>query len=103
MASAVASVSRVSAALCELVGRYEEMVVKDPSLTAKLESALRLASYILPGEVEGLGTRPSVRMGENKLPAKRASTRCTCTIALERHDLQGPGAVTTVGAAYTQL
>ncbi len=57
MARALVSVSRVAAALRELVGKYEDMVVKDPALTSRIESALRLASYILPGKGFGLGTR----------------------------------------------
>ncbi len=57
MARALVSVSRVAAALRELVGKYEDMVVKDPALTSRIESALRLASYILPGKGLGLGTR----------------------------------------------
>lgn len=42
-------VTRTLAVLREVAGRYEEMVVKDAEMTAKIESALRLASYIVPG------------------------------------------------------
>lgn len=28
---------------------YEDMIVKDPQFTSKLETALRIASYIIPG------------------------------------------------------
>ena len=30
-------------------GKYCDMVVKDPDLTSKLESAFRLTSYVVPG------------------------------------------------------
>lgn len=42
----------LSAALSALrsgAERYCDMVVKDPDLTSKLESAFRLTSYVLPG------------------------------------------------------
>ena len=41
--------ARVLQVLRQLAGRYEEMVVKDPELTSKIESALRVASYLIPG------------------------------------------------------
>lgn len=40
---------RVLSVVRQLAGRYEEMVVKDPELTSKIESALRVASYLIPG------------------------------------------------------
>lgn len=49
MAGAVVPVSRLATALRELMSKYADMVVKDPALTSKIESALRLASYVLPG------------------------------------------------------
>ena len=44
--------SALSTALTVLrsgAGKYCDMVVKDPDLTSKLESAFRLTSYVLPG------------------------------------------------------
>ena len=29
--------------------RYEDLIVKDPDFTSKLETVLRVASYIIPG------------------------------------------------------
>ena len=43
------ALSTVLSALRSAAGRYCDMVVKDPDLTSKLESAFRLTSYILPG------------------------------------------------------
>ncbi len=35
--------------LCQAAARYEDMIVKDPDFTSKLETVLRVASYIIPG------------------------------------------------------
>ena len=43
------ALSTLLSALRSGAGRYCDMVVKDPDLTSKLESAFRLTSYILPG------------------------------------------------------
>ena len=43
------TLSTVLSALRSAAERYCDMVVKDPDLTSKLESAFRLTSYILPG------------------------------------------------------
>ena len=34
----------------KLVVKYEDTIVKDPDFTSKLESTLKVASYIIPGE-----------------------------------------------------
>lgn len=36
-------------AVWEAVEKYQEMVVRDPELTSKLEAAFRVASFIIPG------------------------------------------------------
>ena len=36
-------------AVWEVLEKYQEMVVRDPELTSKLEAAFRVASYIIPG------------------------------------------------------
>ena len=46
------ALSAVLAALRNGANRYCDMVVKDPDLTSKLESAFRLTSYILPGALQ---------------------------------------------------
>ena len=43
------ALSAVLSAIRSGADRYCDMVVKDPDLTSKLESAFRLTSYILPG------------------------------------------------------
>lgn len=43
---------RTLAVLRELAGRYKEMVVKDPEFTSKIETVLRLASYVIPGALQ---------------------------------------------------
>ena len=43
---------RTLAVLRELSERYQEMVVKDPEFTSKIETVLRLASYIIPGALQ---------------------------------------------------
>ena len=43
------ALSTLLSALRNGASRYCDMVVKDPDLTSKLESAFRLTSYILPG------------------------------------------------------
>ena len=43
------ALSTVVSALRSGAGKYCDMVVKDPDLTSKLESAFRLTSYIIPG------------------------------------------------------
>ena len=43
---------RTLAVLRELAGRYQEMVVKDPEFTSKIETVLRLASYVIPGALQ---------------------------------------------------
>lgn len=35
--------------LSEALEKYQNMVVRDPDLTSKLECAFRFASYIIPG------------------------------------------------------
>ena len=45
-----AAISRLLRPLRQLLARYEDMVVRDPDFTSKLESGLRLASYLVPGE-----------------------------------------------------
>lgn len=37
------------ALLRHAAARYEDMIVKDPEFTSKLETVLRVASYIIPG------------------------------------------------------
>ena len=51
-ATGAAVFARTLAALRELTGRYEDMIVADPDFTSKLESGLRLASYLLPGGLQ---------------------------------------------------
>ena len=46
------ALSTVLTALRSGASRYCDMVVKDPDLTSKLESAFRLTSYILPGALQ---------------------------------------------------
>ena len=45
-----ASLSRGLALLRRLRERYEETVVKNPELISKIESVLKMASYLVPGE-----------------------------------------------------
>ena len=45
------ALSAVLSALRTGADKYCDMVVKDPDLTSKLESAFRLTSYIVPGEL----------------------------------------------------
>lgn len=33
----------------QAAAKYEDMIVKDPNFTSNLESALKVASYIIPG------------------------------------------------------
>ena len=35
--------------LRQAAAKYEDMIVKDPNFTSNLESALKVASYIIPG------------------------------------------------------
>lgn len=35
--------------LRQAAARYEDMIVKDPDFTSKLESALKVASFLIPG------------------------------------------------------
>ena len=46
---ATEAATRVLEVLRELVGRYEDLIVKDPDVASKIESALRLVSYLVPG------------------------------------------------------
>lgn len=46
------ALSTMLTALRNGASRYCDMVVKDPDLTSKLESAFRLTSYILPGALQ---------------------------------------------------
>lgn len=43
------SLRRSMAVLRQAAAKYEEVIVKDPDFTSKLETVLRVASYILPG------------------------------------------------------
>ena len=43
------ALSTVMNTLRGVVARYQDMVVKDPELTSKLEMGFRFASYLLPG------------------------------------------------------
>jgi len=47
--SFLTAVSKSAVLLRQLVARYEDTVVKDPDFTSKLESTLKVASYIIPG------------------------------------------------------
>lgn len=44
---------RLYTGVVELVRRYEELIVRDPELASRLESGLRLASYLVPGRLGG--------------------------------------------------
>ena len=44
---------RLYTGVVELVRRYEELIVRDPELAGRLESGLRLASYLVPGRLGG--------------------------------------------------
>ena len=46
---ATEAATRVLEVLRELVGRYEDLIVKDPDIASKIESVLRLVSYLVPG------------------------------------------------------
>ena len=37
--------------LWEAIERYQELVVRDPNFTSKLEAAFRIGSYIVPGKI----------------------------------------------------
>lgn len=37
----------------KLAKRYEELIVRDPDLARRLESGIRLASYLIPGRMGG--------------------------------------------------
>ena len=37
----------------ELLRRYEDLIVRDPQLASRLESGIRLASYLVPGRIGG--------------------------------------------------
>lgn len=43
------SLRKSMAMLRQAAAKYEEVIVKDPDFTSKLETVLRVASYILPG------------------------------------------------------
>lgn len=47
--SIISSVRRSVQLLRQLAGKYEDTIVRDPDLTTKLESTLKVASYIIPG------------------------------------------------------
>lgn len=33
------------------IKRYEDVIVKDPTMATKIESMLKVASYIIPGKI----------------------------------------------------
>ena len=41
--------SRVGAMLRQAAAKYEDLIVRDPDFTSKLESWLKATAYILPG------------------------------------------------------
>lgn len=45
--------TRLYTGVVELMRRYEELIVRDPELAGRLESGLRLASYLIPGRLGG--------------------------------------------------
>lgn len=47
--SAQATLQRLLATCGELVEKYQQMTVRDPELTYKLETGLRVLSYLFPG------------------------------------------------------
>ena len=48
-----AMAKRLYTGTVKLVKRYEELIVKDPELARRLESGIRLASYLVPGRMGG--------------------------------------------------
>ena len=53
MEAARGRAKRLYKGVVELVQRYEELIVSDPELAGRLESGLRLASYLVPGRLGG--------------------------------------------------
>ena len=53
MEAATTRAQRLYTGVLELARRYEELVVRDPDLAGRLESGLRLASYLVPGRLGG--------------------------------------------------
>lgn len=47
--SAQAALQRLVTTCTEFIDKYQQLIVRDPDLTYKLETGLRVVSYLFPG------------------------------------------------------